>query len=306
MLSSFTTLARRAPTWARAPLALASQRRCLDVPLHKGTGDPAPEGHEYTAATYGVESGVATITLNQPNNKNALSVELVEAVGDHLRVARADDAVRVILLTNVGNTFCAGADLKAKPSKTPPRHSLVDLFESMADSPKPVVGKIAGHCTGGGVGLSAACDISVVADDSLFGFTEVRLGVCPAVISVVTLPKMRRADASELMLTGERIPASRAVAVGLVNYAVPRAELDAKVAELIGKVVKGGPGALAASKTLVSRVPSMNRDDAFGWTAPLSGKLFRSDEAREGITAFKERRDAAWVPEGHRGSGGRA
>ena len=130
--------------------------------------------------------------------------------------------------------------------------------------------------------------------------------MCPAVISVVTLPKMRRADASELMLSGERIPAARAAAVGLVNYAVPRAELDTKVDEIVGKVVKGGPDALAASKQLVARVPQMARDDAFDWTAPLSAKLFRSDEAREGITAFKERRDAAWVPESRRSGSGRA
>lgn len=158
------------------PAVLLTQRRALDVPLsrrEKGAAQPPPEGFVHTAALYSVDGGVATITLNQPDNKNALSVDLVEAVGDHLATAQADDAVRIVMLTNTGNTFCAGADLKAKPSKTPPRHSLVDLFEAIADSPKPVIGKIAGHCTGGGVGLAAAADISVVADDALIGFTEV-------------------------------------------------------------------------------------------------------------------------------------
>ena len=258
------------------------------------------------AALYAVADGVATITLNQPDNKNALSVDMVNAIGDHLATAQADDSVRAVLLTNAGNTFCAGADLKAKKSAAPPRHSLVDLFEAIADSPKPMVGKIAGHCTGGGVGLAAALDVSLVADDALFGFTEVRLGVCPAVISVVCLPKLRRADASELFLTGERIPASRAESVGLVNRAVPRDGLDAAVGELVGKLVRGGPNALAASKQLVAKVPQMARSDAFDFTAPLSAALFRSDEAKEGISAFKERRDAAWVPEEHRVGSGRA
>ena len=109
-----------------------------------------------------------------------------------LDTAEADDSVRVVLLTNAGNTFCAGADLKGK-SEHKPRHSLVDVMAAIIDCPKPVIGRIAGHCTGGGVGLAAACDISIVEDSALFGFTEVRLGVCPAVISVVCLPKLRRA-----------------------------------------------------------------------------------------------------------------
>ena len=152
------------------------------------------------------------------------------------------------------------------------------------------------HCTGGGVGLAAACDISIAADDTIVGFTEVRIGVAPAVISVVCLPKLRRADASELFLNGERIPAARAAEVGLINRAVPRDELDAAIADTLGKVVRGGPKALAASKQLISKVPQSSRADAWEWTAELSQSLFQSDEATEGIGAFRERRDASWVP----------
>ena len=254
---------------------------------------------ETDAALYDVSGGVATITLNRPDNKNALSVEMVNAIGDHFEAAQADDAVRAILFTNVGNTFCAGADLKAAaPGVTQPtaRHSFVEILEGMMTSPKPVIGSIAGHCTGGGVGLAAACDISIAADDVIVGFTEVRIGVAPAVISVVCLPKLRRADASELFLNGERIPSTRAAEVGLLNQAVPREELDATVAETVGKVVRGGPNALAASKQLIARVPQMPRDQAWEWTAELSQSLFQSDEATEGIGAFRERRDASWVP----------
>ena len=277
---------------SRRALFRTSLRRLVDVPLGRSAGGrppPPPDGVISDAALYAVDGGVATITLNRPANKNALSVELVDAVGDRLQAAQDDDAVRAVVLTNAGNTFCAGADLKTK-SAAPPRHTLVDILDAIIDSPKPVVGRIAGHCSGGGVGLAAACDISVVADDALIGFTEVRLGVCPAVISVVCLPKLRRADASELFLTGERVPAARAAAVGLVNRAA--------VAEFLAKLVRGGPAALAASKELVARVPQMGRADAFAWAAPLSQKLFHSDEAKEGIAAFKEKRDAAWVTGG--------
>ena len=249
-----------------------------------------------TATRIETVGGVATITLAQPHNANALSPELVDGMADHLDAALADDAVRVIVLTNEGRTFCAGADLKAAPAAGS-RNDLVDLLQRILDAPKPVIGRIAGHCMGGGVGLAAACDISVAADDVRFGFTEVRIGVAPAVISVVCLPKMRRADALELFLSGERIGAARAVEVGLINRAVPAGELDVAVAEVVGKVVAGGPKALAAAKQLVARVPYLSRTDAFAWTAGLSGDLFRSEEAAVGIAAFRDKRAAPWVPD---------
>jgi methylglutaconyl-CoA hydratase len=296
---------------ARVPVAGLSRVRCM------------------SAATYTVDDGIATITLNRPKQKNALSVGLVNAVGDHLKAAESDDAVRAVVLTNEGNTFCAGADLKDPSTVIPfalerlrlkpllrllymfgvitePRYQLTELLASIMDCPKPIVGRIAGHTTGGGVGLAAAVDISVCADDILFGFTEVRLGVSPAMISVVCLPKLSRADATELFLGGERVSAARAADAGLVNHAVPREELDAKVDEIIGKLARGGPNALAATKQLVARVPQMDRAAAFDWTAPLSLQLFKSDEAKEGIGAFRERRDAEWVPEGRRKGTGRA
>ncbi len=251
------------------------------------------------AALYGVVQGVATITLNRPDNKNALSVELVNSIGDHFQTAQNDEKVRAILFTNNGNTFCAGADLKANQPGVPQptaRHSFVEILDDIIESPKPVFGRIAGHCTGGGVGFAAVLDVSIAADDIVIGFTEVRIGVAPAVISVVCLPKLRRADASELFLSGERIPASRAAEVGLINRSVPREKLDAEVKEALDKVVRGGPNALAAAKQLVSKVPQMTREDAWEWTAELSQSLFQSTEAEEGITAFRERRDASWVP----------
>lgn len=248
---------------------------------------------------YEISSGIATIILNRPENKNALSVEMVNAIGDCFDRAQNDPNARVILFTNSGNTFCAGADLKAAaPGVVQPeaRHTFTKILDDIMESPKPVIGSIAGHCTGGGVGLAAAFDISVAADDIIFGFTEVRIGVAPAVISVVCLPKLRRADASELFLSGEKIPAERAAYIGLINQSVPRSQLDIVVSETIDKVVKGGPNALAASKQLVSKVPQMQRSEAWDWTSHLSQSLFKSEEAQEGIGAFKERRHPNWVP----------
>ena len=247
------------------------------------------------ATLYSVDRGIATITLNRPDNRNALTNELMNSLGDNLSAAMSDDAARLVVLTNVGNTFCAGADLKGGSSE-PARHSLVDILVAMQDGPKPVVGKIAGHCTGGGNGLAAACDVSIAADDVFFAFTEVRIGVAPAIISVVCLPKLRRADAAELFLTGKRCPAPRAAEIGLINRAVPRDSLDDAVEELCNDLLAGGPNALASAKQLVYRVPSMDRTDAFTWTAKLSADLFASPEAADGMKAFRERSTPSWVP----------
>lgn len=244
--------------------------------------------------TLDVAAGVATITLADTDNRNALSVALVESMHEDLRTAQADDSARVIVLTNEGSTFCAGADLKAPPGSQ--TAGVVPLFTAILDSPKPVIGRIAGHCMGGGVGLAAACDISVIVEDAEVGFTEVRIGVAPAMISVIVLPKMRRADASELFLSGERITAARAVEVGLYNRVAPAAGLDEAVDEIVGRVVAGGPAALAASKRLIREVPRDERDHAFEWTAELSAGLFASEEGQAGMAAFREKRPAPWIP----------
>ena len=247
-----------------------------------------------------VSQGVATITLNAPERKNALAPSLVASLHDALNQAMGDEDVRVIVLTNTGNTFCAGADLaSAKPGVAPTSDgpSFVDVFKTIFDGPKPVVGRIDGHATGGGVGLVAACDISVMRDDAKIGFTEVRIGVAPAIISVACLPKMSRAHASELFLTGERFTPHRAAEVGLINRAVGAGELDGVVNTYLAMLMRGGPDALAASKELVRRVPTMDRDSAFEWTAKRSAELFLTHEARAGIAAFRGRQDAPWVPQ---------
>ena len=149
-----------------------------------------------SATTYEVGDGVATITLNRANARNVLSVDLVNSLADHLELAIADPTARVIVLTNNGSTFCAGADLSAPTRTVEPsdeHRSFVDVLELIIASPTPVIGRINGHCMGGGVGLAATCDISIASTEARFGFTEVRLGVAPAIISVVCLPKLKLA-----------------------------------------------------------------------------------------------------------------
>lgn len=259
--------------------------------------------------------GVLTVTLADDARRNALSRQLVTELTAALDEADADPAVRVVVLTNTGSTFCAGADLseRAAAHGTPPGApstagggapdgpaqpqppAPAELFARFRRSPKPYVGRIAGHCVAGGMGLAAALDITVAADDVRFGFTEVRIGVAPAMISVVCLPKLRTVDARDAMLRGRRFGAAEAARMGLVTAAVPRHALDAEVDAVVADLLAGAPGAIAATKQLIARVPGMAEADAIAWTAELSASLFASDEAREGIAAYLDKRAPGWA-----------
>jgi methylglutaconyl-CoA hydratase len=243
--------------------------------------------------------GVLTATLADLENRNALGGALVRGLRDALAAANADPAIRALVVTNEGTTFCAGANLKERSGAGAVRASgsggFEELLHEIQTSPTPVVGRIAGHVVGGGNGLAAALDLSIAADDVQFGFSEVRLGVAPAIISVVCLPKMRRGEAMEAFLRGNRFPAARAAELGLINRAVPRAELDAALAEVLADLRKGGPRALGFAKRLVYEVPALAQKDAFAWTTQLSNELFAGEEAREGMAAFLQRRPAAWA-----------
>lgn len=255
---------------------------------------PDATAPETAAVRYEGAAGVATLTMAQVATRNALTAELMAGLVEGLERAAADPAVRAVVLTHDGPVFCAGADLRQ--GRAPSGGSGVDLpavLAALQDCPRPVVARIAGPCLGGGLGLAAACDLSIAADDVRLGFTEVRLGVAPAIISVVCLPKLRRGDALELMLTGERVPAARAAAAGLITRAVPAAELDAAVAEVVAALRAGGPEALAVTKRLV--YGAGDQADAFAAMARLSERLFAGAEAAEGRAAFREKRPPAWL-----------
>lgn len=243
--------------------------------------------------------GVVTVTLADEANRNALSRRLLAEVSAALDDADADPSVRVVVLTNAGRVFCAGADLRessAPAGDNPVVSRASELFSRFRRSPKPYVGRIAGHCVAGGVGLAAAMDISVARDDAMFGFTEVRVGVAPAMISVLCLPKMRRAEAAAAFLRGNRFSAVEAARLGLINAAVPAESLDEEVEAVVADLLAGGPAALAAAKQLLDRVPEMPFDDALAWAERLSAELFAGDEAAEGMDAFLSKRTPEWVP----------
>ncbi len=237
-----------------------------------------------------VQSGIATVTLDSPANRNALSARLRAELLDALERSAGDDSVRVVVLGHTGPVFCAGMDLTEPPDAV---KELPRILERIWTHPKPVVAKLAGPARAGGVGIVAAADIAVAARSATFAFSEVRLGVVPAVISVTVLPRLLPRAAHELFLTGETFDASRAVAIGLLNSAVPAEHLNGEVRRYTGMLVKGGPEALAFTKQLL-RAPTMAQD--FAAMLELSAARFASAEGREGVHAFTEKRPASWVP----------
>ena len=243
-----------------------------------------------------VERGIATITLDSQGNRNALSAQLRQELAGHLDAAFDDDAVRVIVLTHAGSVFCSGMDLKEASGGAVAGQEFPRILESIWTSPKPVVARLAGPARAGGLGLVAAADIAVAADTVSFAFTEVRIGVVPAVISVTVLPRLLPRAANELFLTGETFDATRAVLIGLLNSAVPADRLDDEVRRYTDMLALGGPNALAATKEMLRAQRPESMQDDLAQMLDLSGRHFTSDEGKEGMAAFLEKRKAAWVP----------
>jgi methylglutaconyl-CoA hydratase len=245
-------------------------------------------------------AGIATLTLDSPPNRNALSTTMIRELLEALSGALTDTSVRVVVLTHTGPVFCSGADLKetaaGRANGTIPADVVGDLLAALWEFPKPVVARIAGPARAGGLGLIAAADIAVCTEPATFAFTEVRLGVIPAIISSTVLPRLAPRAAAELYLTGEVFDGARAAEIGLVTAAVPESELDDAVARYCAALVRGGPLALAGTKQLLRRTPEVNVRADIADLARRSAGYFRSDEGAEGIAAFREKRAPSWVP----------
>lgn len=255
------------------------------------------DGASAALVRHAVEGGIATVTLDSPHNRNALSARLRSKLLEQLMAALSNESVRVVVLTHAGPVFCAGADLKEASSAVPPVGAeFTSILEAIWLSPKPVVARVAGPARAGGLGLVAACDIALASQAATFALTEVHIGVVAAVISVTLLPRLLPRAAQELFLTGETFDAKRAVAVGLLNRAVPAYDLDEEVRRYADMLALGAPNALAASKELLrqSKASSIGNDLAAMRT--LSERHFASEEGRERIQSFVEKRPAAWVP----------
>jgi methylglutaconyl-CoA hydratase len=247
------------------------------------------------------DAGVTTVTLDSPANRNALSTPLMRELLDALGTALTDPAVRVVVLSHTGPVFCSGADLKetaeARSNGRVPAELLADVLAAIWEYPKPVVARIAGPARAGGLGLVAAADIAVCVRDATFAFSEVRLGVIPAVISATVLPRLAPRAAAELYLTGDVFDGARAAEIGLVTAAVPADELDAAVARYCDSLVRGGPLALAGAKQLLRRRPSEGTRADLAELSEKSAGYFRSAEGSEGVNAFREKRPASWIPQ---------
>src|SRR2546423_6215858 len=233
-----------------------------------------------------VADEVATITLDSPRNRNALSAQLRRELSGHLDVAIADRSVRVIVLSHTGPVFCAGMDLKESRGAGADEQGVREfpaILEQILHSRTPVITRLAGPARAGGIGMVAAADLAVAAEDVTFAFSEVRIGLVPAVISAAVLPRVSPRAAAELLLTGESFDGGRAATIGLINRAVPAGELDAEVARYVELLRLGAPGALAATKEMLRRerpaAPGADLDSMI----ELSARYFASAEAQEGM-----------------------
>ena len=239
--------------------------------------------------------GVACLTLDSPGNRNALSRHLVDQLHEHLVDIEADVAVRAVILRATGSTFCSGADLSDPPVA---RHGSVgypDVLRRLWDCRTPVVAVVEGHVRAGGLGMLACADIVISTTAASYAFSEVRLGVAPAIISVVCQRRMTPAAASRYMLTGERFGAAEARKAGLVSIVTEPDGADAALDGILDDIRQTEPGAAAVTRRLLRALPAMEVSVGLDYAEAVSQRLFASDAAAEGINAFKERRPPRWA-----------
>jgi methylglutaconyl-CoA hydratase len=250
-----------------------------------------------------VSNGIARVTLARPEVRNAFNAEVIGQLREAFaRIAAADD-VRAVVLAGEGTAFCGGADINwmrasldlSFEENVADAERMSDMFRAIDNCPKPVIGQIQGAALGGGAGLTAVCDIAIAAEDAIFGFTEVKLGIIPAVISPFVLSKIGVTHARALFLTGERFDARRAKEIGLVHEVVAPVELGAAVARALDRTFGAGPAAVRAAKLLIRRVVDNSYDESRVITARAIAQQRIGSEGQEGLRAFLERRLPAFA-----------
>ena len=300
-----TTASSRRPTpgpcWDSA-----SRRRSTPPSLNRASASSACEVSPVKLERIEVEldGPVARVWMNRAEARNAFDGLMVTELRVTLFDLRSADAIRVIVLGGRGPSFCAGADLEWMKAMAAFSHednlreaqALADLFFTVYESPVPVVARIHGAALGGGAGLVAACDIPVAALGTQFGFTEVRLGIIPAIISPYVLGKIGESAARELFLTGERFEAVKAQEIGLIRAAVPEQDLDTVVESRVQELLKAGPRAVAEAKALIREVAYHRVENVQRYTVERIAELRVSAEGQEGMRAFLEKRKPSWIP----------
>lgn len=253
--------------------------------------------------TLSSQAQVARVTLARPDVRNAFNADVIRELRDAFVNLSGDAHVRAVVLAGEGPSFCGGADINwmrgalelGYDGNVADAEAMSLMFRAIDRCAKPVIGRIHGAALGGGSGLAAVCDIAIASDDTLFGFTEVKLGIIPAVISPFVLAKIGPSHARALFLTGERFDAARAYHIGLVHRVVAADALDAAVDETLAQIMTSGPHAVAAAKSLVPNVLSATYDDTLSITSNAIAKQRTSDEGQEGLRAFLERRKATFA-----------
>ncbi|HVP57165.1 MAG TPA: enoyl-CoA hydratase/isomerase family protein [bacterium] len=256
----------------------------------------------YQTIEISIRDRVAHVALNRPDVRNAFNEVMIEDLIRVLEKVNEDDAVRVLVLTGNGTSFCSGADLnwmkKMKGFTVEENYRdamrLAELMLKLYSLPKPTIARVNGASIGGSNGLVAACDIVIASHRAEFSLSEVKIGLVPACIGPYLVKRIGEAACRDLFLTGQRISADQARALGLVNDVVTHENLDARLGEKIASLLTSGPHALAVSKELLGRVGSMPLAEAKDYTARMIAELRCGEEAQEGMTAFLEKRRPRW------------
>lgn len=249
------------------------------------------------------DRGVATLTLDRPDKHNALSAEMLDELTRTASALAADDAVRVVVLTGAGKSFCAGGDLKwmqaqmqsDAESRAREAAKLAHMLQALNTLPKPLIGALQGNAFGGGVGMASVCDIAIGADHLMMGLTETRLGIIPATIGPYVVARMGEGCARRVFMSGRLFDASEAVELGLLARAVPRDDLAAAVEAEIAPYLLCAPGAVAEAKALVRNLGHGIDEDTIAMTIDRLKARWETDEAAEGISAFFDKRKPAWA-----------
>ena len=248
------------------------------------------------------DGAVEYMTLNRPDVRNAFNEAMIAELTAWAASINADDDVRVAVIAGAGKVFSAGADITWMANALNYTHdenvrdanAAARMFAALDTLPIPLVGRVHGAALGGGAGLSAVCDVVVADENAVFGFSEVKLGILPAVISPYALAKIGRSAARELFLTGMRFNAARAKDIGLAHAVVPLDQLDAKVEMYVDEFLGAAPDAISTAKALIPRVWTRGAFDAAGLTAEAIAAQRISKEGQEGLRAFLEKRKASW------------
>jgi len=245
---------------------------------------------------YDAADQVVTLTLDSPHNRNALSCQLVAELTGRLAEAGAEPSARAIVITHTGRVFCAGADLAeaASQSMTDANTAILALLSAIVDAAKPVVARLTGHVRAGGMGIVGACDLALASETATFAFTEARIGVAPAMISLTTQDLLTPRAAARYYLTGATFSAEEAARAGLITIASSNENLDAELGRLLAEIRETSPQGAAETKRLLTRGRRQRLAGESEAMAELSARLFASAEAQEGIHAFLEKRPPAW------------